>query len=100
MKEITKVSEITASDLADYLRIYELDEEETNTLNNLLNVAISYIIGYTGHTKEELDNYNDFVIAVFVLVQDMYDNRTLYVDTANINRVVDTILSMHSVNLL
>lgn len=100
MKEITKVSEITTNDLADYLRIYELDEDETNTLNNLLNVATSYIMSYTGHTKEELDNYNDFVIAVFVLVQDMYDNRTLYVDTTNINKVVDTILSMHSVNLL
>lgn len=100
MKEITKVSEITVNDLADYLRMYELDEDEINTLNNLLNVAISYIVSYTGHTKEELDNYSDFVIAVFVLVQDMYDNRTLYVDTTNINKVVDTILSMHSVNLL
>lgn len=100
MKEITKVSDITVDDLADYLRLYDLDEEETNTLNNLLNIATSYIIGYTGHTKEELDNYNDFVIAVLVLVQDMYDNRTLYVDTTNVNKVVDTILSMHSVNLL
>lgn len=100
MKEIKKVSEITTNDLADYLRIYELDEDEANTLNNLLNIAISYIMSYTGHTKEELDNYSDFVIAVFVLVQDMFDNRTLYVDTTNINKVVDTILSMHSVNLL
>lgn len=100
MREITKVSEITVNELADYLRMYELDEDEITTLNNLLNVAISYIIGYTGHTKEELDNYNDFVIAVFVLVQDMYDNRTMYVDTTNVNNVVDTILSMHSVNLL
>ena len=40
------------------------------------------------------------VIAVFVLVQDMYDNRSFYVDKSHLNRVVETILSMHSVNLL
>ena len=34
MKEITKVSEITVNDLAEYLRIYELDANETALLNN------------------------------------------------------------------
>ena len=98
MKEITKVSEITVNDLAEYLRIYELDENETTLLNNLLNVAKSFIKSYTG--QEDLDKYQDFVIVTLVLVQDMYDNRTLYVDTKNLNTVVETILGMHSVNLL
>lgn len=47
-----------------------------------------------------LDAYNDFVIVIYVLVQDMYDNRTLYVDKDKQNRVVETILNMHSTNLL
>ena len=98
MEEITKVSEITVNYLAEYLRIYELDENETALLNNLLNVAKSYIKSYTG--QDDLDKYQDFVIVTLVLVQDMYDNRTLYVDTKNINTVVETILGMHSVNLL
>nr|DAV26860.1 MAG TPA: head tail connector [Caudoviricetes sp.] len=98
MEEITKVSEITVNYLAEYLRIYELDEKETLLLNNLLNVAKSYIKSYTG--QDDLDKYQDFVIVTLVLVQDMYDNRTLYVDTKNINIVVETILGMHSVNLL
>ena len=98
MKEITKVSEITVNDLAEYLRIYELDENEVALLNNLMNVAKTYIKSYTG--QEDLDKYQDFVIVTLVLVQDMYDNRTLYVDTNNLNTVVETILGMHSVNLL
>lgn len=98
MKEITKVSEINVNDLAEYLRIYELDENEVALLNNLLNIAKSYIKSYTGH--DDLDKYQDFVIVTLVLVQDMYDNRTLYIDTNNLNTVVETILGMHSVNLL
>lgn len=98
MEEIIKVSEITVNYLAEYLRIYELDEKETSLLNNLLNVAKSYIKSYTG--QDDLDKYQDFVIVTLVLVQDMYDNRTLYVDTKNLNTVVETILGMHSVNLL
>ena len=101
MNEITKVSEITYSDLADYIRLVEVTQDDQKTLNNLLNVAKTFIQNYTGHTQEELDNYADFVIVVFILVQDMYDNRVLYVDkNVALNKVVETILGMHSVNLL
>lgn len=100
MNVISKVSQITIQDLADYIRVSELTSDEVNTLNTLLNVAKTYICQYTGRTSEELDNYSDFVIVVFVLVQDMWDNRTLYVDNTNINKVVESILGLHSVNLL
>ena len=100
MNEITKVSEITAADLADYIRLGDIDDNETNTLNTLLGVAKTFIMNYTGHTEEELDNYQDFVIVVFILCQDMWDNRALYVDKTNLNKVVETILGMHSINLL
>lgn len=100
MREIKKVSDITAADLADYLRLEEVTEDETQTLNNLLEIAKKYIENYTGRTEDEIDNYADFVIVALVLVQDMYDNRTMYVDRNNINTVVETILGMHSVNLL
>ena len=51
-------------------------------------------------TLEEIDKHEDFVIAVYVLVQDMYDNRSYYVDKNNLNKVVETILGMHAVNLI
>lgn len=98
MNNITKVSEITAADVADYLRLPEVDEATTNTLNNLIGVATTFITNYTGQT--ELDNFQDFVIVVFILCQDMWDTRSLYVDKSNLNNVVDTILGMHSINLL
>lgn len=98
MNEITKVSDITAEDLADYIRIIDYTEDDLQTLNNLLNVATTFITNYTGRT--ELDDYQDFVIVVLILVQDMWDNRTLYVDKDNLNKVVETILGMHSINLL
>lgn len=100
MNEITKVSEITAADIADYIRLPEVTADDTNTLNNLLAVAKAFIVNYTGRSEEELDNYADFVIVVLILCQDMWDNRTLYVDKTNLNKVVETILGMHSVNLL
>ena len=100
MNPINKVSEITADDLAEYLRIEELTDGEKQTLNNLLGVAKTFIMSYTGRTETELDSYQDFVVVVLVLVQDMYDNRTMYVDSSNLNTVVETILGMHSTNLL
>ena len=100
MNDITKVSQITASDLADYIRLPDATSDDTNTLNDLLGIAKAFIQNYTGHTLTELDDYQDFVIVVFVLVQDMWDNRTLYVDSDNLNFVIESILGMHSVNLL
>jgi len=100
MNAITKVSEITYQDVADYIRLDEITQDEQNTLNNLINIATTYIASYTGLTAEQIDTHADFVIVVLILCQDMWDNRTLYVDSGNLNNVVDTILGMHAVNLL
>lgn len=102
MNAITKVSEITYSDVADYLRIEEYvnDADIINTLNTLLTVAKAYVTQYTGQTIEELDTLQDVIIVVLILCQDMYDNRSMYVDKENPNKVVESILSLHSVNLL
>ena len=100
MNNISTVSEITAQDIADYIRLNELTTDDTNTLNTLLNVSKQFISSYTGLTSAQIDTHPDFVIVVLILCQDMWDNRTLYVDNENLNKVVDTILGMHSVNLL
>lgn len=100
MRQITKVSEITYEDVAEYIRISEVTDDDQNTLNNLIGIAKTFILQYTGIAEDALDNYQDFVIVVFVLCQDMWDNRTLYVDKDNLNYVIETILGMHQVNLL
>ena len=100
MNQITKVSEVTAADLAEYLRVGEVTESEEGFLNTIIGAAKSYMTKYTGLTAEQLDESSDIVIALLVLCQDMYDNRALYVDSANVNLAVQSILDMHSVNLL
>lgn len=101
MGAIEKVSDITAQDIADYLRIAELTQDDENFITATISVAIDYILKYTGIADAEtLDGYADMVIVVFVLCQDMYDNRAMYVDNSNVNRVVDTILGLHQRNLL
>lgn len=99
MNVINKVSEIKAQDVWDYIQPSEpMDADAQNTIQTMIGVATSYITSYTGLT--DLDGNRDFVIVLLILCQDMWDNRTLYVDESNLNHVVQTILGMHSVNLL
>ena len=94
---ISKVSEITAEDVANYIRE---DDYEFGEIETYLNIAKSYISNYTGILVESLDEYADFIIVIYILCQDMYDNRTMYVESGNINKVVQTILDMHTMNNL
>ena len=103
MNEITKVSDITFNDVAEYLRLTDdliEDESNVNFITSTINIAKAYISNYTGIAETNLDNYGDFPIVVFALCQDMYDNRSLYVDNTNLNKMVETILGMHQTNLL
>lgn len=100
MNNITKVSDITYYDIASYLRLSEVSEDDQNYLTTLINISKEYISKYTGIANDDLDNYTDLIIVVFVLCQSMYDDRTMYVDNSNLNKVVDTILGMHQNNLL
>lgn len=105
---VSKVSDITVQDVANYLKLDDYEESEIETY---LNIAKNYISNYTGipvidedeeddEEIETLDSYADFVIVVYVLCQDMHDNRAMYVDKSNINKVVQTILDMHTRNYL
>lgn len=93
-----KVSDITYNDIANYIRLTEVSQEDQSLLTNLINIAKAFIKENTG--VEDLDEFDDFIIVVFILCQDMYDTRSLYVDKTNLNKVVETILGMHSVNNL
>jgi hypothetical protein len=98
---VSKVSEITTKDVANYIRLDDYEESEIATY---LNIAKNYISNYTGipesGEEENLDAFADFVIVVYILCQDMHDNRTMYVDSGNINKTVQTILDMHTRNNL
>lgn len=91
-----KVSTITCEDIANYIKLQEVDDTDKKLINALITIAKKFIIENTG--VKDLDEYDDFLIVVFILCQDMYDNRTLYIDKNNLNKVVETILGMHSRN--
>ena len=100
------ISKITLAHVVAFLRL-ESGDYDTATLTAIMDAAKQYIADYTGipatsadETADTLDNHPDFYIAYMALCQDMHDNRTMYVDKNNANRTVETILGMHSVNLL
>ena len=95
---VNKVSEITTQEIIDFIHLDEVTDVETEQLSTFLGVAKNYIANYTG--LEDLDEYQDLVICVYILCQDMYDNRSMYVDKNNPNKVVQTILDMHTRNNL
>ena len=104
---IEKVSDITYTNVANYIRLDVTTQEEQHELQTYLKIAKEYISNYTGipitstnETIKTLDDYPDFIIAIYVLCQDMYDNRSMYVDAKNLNKVVQSILDMHSRNNL
>ena len=95
---VSKVSEITTQDIADYIRLDEVSDADQKQLETLFIIAKDYITNYTA--LDDLDEYADLVIVVYILCQDMWDNRTMYIDKGNINKVVQTILDMHTRNNL
>lgn len=100
MQNINKVSDIGVQDVADYLRVQVFTSAEIGELSTFLNAAKAYLKSYTGLTDEEIDDLPELIEPVLLYCQDMYDNRTIYVDTSNINRVFDATLGLHARNLL
>ena len=98
--EIKKVSDITVTDVTDYLRISEVTNEDTSLLTTALNVAKQFVMSYTGLDAEGMDAHEDLVIVIYVLCQNMYDDRAYYVDKGNINNVVESILNLHCTNFM
>lgn len=95
-----KVSDMTVNDIVDYCRISEPSEDDLRFISQAMEAAKAYIRSYTGLDNDRIDLHEDFVIVVYILVQDMYDNRSLYTEGKALNNTVETILGMHSVNLL
>lgn len=93
-----RISDVTEEFVLKYLKIDLPDETDKEIIRNILPSAKGYITEYTGQTEEKLDEYEDLTYAYLVLIEDMYDNRSMAVNSSNVNRTVRTILSMHSLN--
>lgn len=95
-----EISKLTTEDVKYYLRIVESDEQDDALIASILNGSKSYVSGQTGLSMDEMDKYSDLTIAILIICQDMYDNRSMYVDKNNLNKTVESIISMHSSHLV
>ena len=94
-------SEVTVNDLKDYAKVDHNDEDAL--FKTILEGAKSHIRTYTGLTDEKLDTLPDMAIALYVIANEMYENRTgtsIYNKASKFNELLDRILGSHSVNLL
>lgn len=92
-----KISEVTTDLLINYCNAYEEDEV---LLGVFKDSGISYIKKYTGLADEEIDESEDITIALLILVAGMFDCRSVEVDKTNVNVMLDSILNLHSKNLI
>lgn len=93
-----KISEITLTDVKSYLHVYHGDDDKLITA--ILTASKAFIKNYTGLSADNLDISEDLSMVVFILATELYDNRSYTVDKASVNPAVQTILDMHSINLL
>lgn len=99
-----KMSELSVLSAVNYLRLDygSLDDSEKDEIEMLIRAAKDYVKSYTGLSDDEVDEHEDITVAALILVQDMFDNRSRYVQNtiSQPNRTVETILNMHCVNLI
>ena len=91
-----KLSELTPEIAATHVRTAVDD----SVLPIYLDGARYHVLSYTGLTMEQADEKDDLAVAALILTADMYDNRQATVESDKVNRVLDSLLSVHRVNLL
>lgn len=96
------VNAITREDVKKYIRV---DHQDENALiDAFLEAAKEYVKTYTGLSDEAIATKASLTPAVFIICADLYDKRSGTEvsgnTTAKVNLVLDTILGMHSVNLI
>lgn len=93
-----KISEVTIDDLKEYANV---DHDYDNKIfNNILLSSKAYIKSYTGLNEEQIDSKEELTIALMILCNEMYENRIYTVENDKVNKIVNSILDMHSINLL
>lgn len=93
-----KISQIKIADLKGYANVFHNEDDELFT--HILTASKAYIKGYTGLSEDSLDDNEDLAIVLYVLANEMYDNRAYNIESAKANLLVQSMLQMHSINLL
>lgn len=104
MDEVERLvaSQLSKETVCGHLRLVPeaVDDAEWRYIDALRRAAIEYVCIHCAVDAEYVDEHEDLAIAVLVLISDMYDQRGMYVDSTNLNRTVEAILSHHDRNFL
>lgn len=92
------LSQLTANDLANYLRLEQDDDDAL--LTGILAAAQSAVLNYTGVTADEADTLPELTLAALVVGADLYEHRTMQVDNNNINLTARSLMDLHRSNLI
>lgn len=93
-----QVSKISKEAVKKYLGATSSDVDDI--IDIVMSSAVSFIVGYTGLSADELDAYEDISMAFLVICNDMYSNRDFVVDNNSLNPTAKQILDLHCTNFL
>lgn len=96
-------SELPLEAILNFIRVSPdyVSEADEALIGLAHNAALEHICESLALTIEEVDKHPNLAIACLVLIRDMYDNRTPYVDRSCApNRTVESIFALYDCNLL
>lgn len=99
-----KISQVTINDLKGYANVYH--NADDNLFTAILQAGKIFISSYTGlpltatAPDKSVDDFEDLTIVLYILSNEMYDNRMVTVENDKVSFVVKQILASHSVNYL
>lgn len=95
-----KINEVSNDFIKEYINApFETDE----IIEVLKATALQAIVNYTGlRIDDDLQSKEDLTIAYLSIISQLYDNRSFTSPNGviNLNPIVESILNMHSINLL
>ena len=94
-----KLSEITVEQVAAHAVVSDQDPDYS-LIPAYLEAAKQHVLDYTGLTEEKADAKPDLAVAALILTADMLRNKEASTDTAAVNRVLQSFMDLHCVNLL
>ncbi|KRE33423.1 head-tail connector protein [Paenibacillus sp. Soil724D2] len=92
------ISQVTVADLKGYSNVYH--DMDDSLFQAILMGAKAFLSNYTGKAVYELDQHEDLTIALFILSNEMYDNRMVHVEYHKVGFVIKQLLDSHATNLL
>ncbi len=92
-----KINEVPDSLIIKHCNVYD---DDMDLIKLYKESAKSYIKSYTGLDDDGINKYEDLTIVYLNLISDMYDNRSFTVENDKENKMLNSIMFMHSINLL